>query len=189
MPKPPLQMLLPQRTPPPMKITHVAATDPASAVTAPSESFAAPRIILNTIDTSPEPPIAVGNLPGSMASGPGFLSSLAEVPHPAVRVAEAPASHAPVHISSGISTGLLLTPIRPVYPAMAKVTHTEGTVVVEAIISKSGGIESLRVVSGPALLQSAAIDAIRVARYRPFLLNGEPVEVQTTITVNFRMSN
>jgi periplasmic protein TonB len=60
-------------------------------------------------------------------------------------------------------------------------------VVVEAIISKGGTIESLHAVSGPDLLRQAAIDAIRVARYQPFKLNGEPTEVQTTITVNFRM--
>jgi protein TonB len=82
---------------------------------------------------------------------------------------------------------MLIAPIRPVYPVIAKAAHVEGTVVVEAVISRKGTIESLRVVSGPQMLQSAALDAIREARYRPFRLNGEPTEVQTTITVNFRM--
>ncbi len=82
---------------------------------------------------------------------------------------------------------MLLAPIRPVYPPIAKVTHTQGTVVVEAIISKAGRIESLNVVSGPALLRESALAAIREARYQPYRLNGEPTEVQTTITVNFRM--
>jgi periplasmic protein TonB len=82
---------------------------------------------------------------------------------------------------------MLIAPIRPVYPAIAKAGHVEGTVVVEAIISRAGTIESLHVISGPMMLQSAAIDAIRAARYRPYRLNGEPTEVQTTITVNFRM--
>jgi protein TonB len=58
----------------------------------------------------------------------------------------------------------------------------------EAVISKMGTIESLRVVSGPLMLQGAALEAIRVARYQPFELNGEPTEVQTTITVNFKMN-
>jgi protein TonB len=82
---------------------------------------------------------------------------------------------------------LLLAPIRPVYPAIARAARVEGTVVVEAVISRAGRIESLRVVSGPAMLQGAAMDAIREARYRPYRLNGEAVDVQTTITVNFRM--
>jgi protein TonB len=92
-----------------------------------------------------------------------------------------------VHVSSGVSAGMLITPIRPLYPAIAKAAHVEGTVVVEAIISRAGTIESLHVISGPMMLQSAAIDAIRAARYKPYRLNGETTEVQTTITVNFRM--
>jgi periplasmic protein TonB len=80
-----------------------------------------------------------------------------------------------------------LTPIRPVYPAIARAAHVEGVVVVEAVISRMGTIESLRVVSGPEMLRGAALEAIREARYQPYRLNGEPVEVQTTITVNFRM--
>jgi periplasmic protein TonB len=82
---------------------------------------------------------------------------------------------------------MLIVPIRPVYPMIAKAARVEGPVVVEAIISRTGTIESLHVVSGPQMLQSAALDAIREARYRPYRLNGEPTEVQTRITVNFRM--
>jgi protein TonB len=82
---------------------------------------------------------------------------------------------------------MLLAPIRPVYPAIAKAAGVQGTVVVEAVISRQGTIESLRVVRGPEMLQRAALDAIREARYQPFRLNGEPTEVQTTITVNFRL--
>jgi protein TonB len=70
---------------------------------------------------------------------------------------------------------------------MARITHTEGTVVVDAIISRGGTIESAHVLSGPPMLQAAALAAVRQARYRPFLLNGQPTEVQTTITINFRM--
>ena len=102
-------------------------------------------------------------------------------------VAAAPKSDKPQRVSNGVQAGLLLAPIQPVYPAIAKVTHTQGTVVVEAIISKAGRIESLNVVSGPEMLRGAALAAIKEARYRPYLLDGTPVEVQTTITVNFRM--
>jgi protein TonB len=92
-----------------------------------------------------------------------------------------------VKVSSGVSTGLLLDPIRPVYPAIARAAGVQGTVVVEAVISKAGWIESVRAVSGPEMLRGAAVEAIRVARYRPFLLNGEATAVETTITVNFKM--
>ena len=90
-------------------------------------------------------------------------------------------------VSGGVIAGRLMTPIQPIYPAIARAARISGSVVVEAIISKAGTIESLHVVSGPEMLRSAALDAIRVARYKPFLLNGESTEVQTTITVNFTM--
>jgi protein TonB len=80
-----------------------------------------------------------------------------------------------------------MAPIRPVYPAIAKAAGVQGTVVVEAVISRSGSIESLHVASGPPMLQNAAVEAIRAARYQPYRLNGEPTAVETTITVNFRI--
>jgi protein TonB len=82
---------------------------------------------------------------------------------------------------------MLLAPIRPVYPAIAKAAHVEGTVIVEATISATGAIESLHVLSGPEMLRGAALEAIRTARYRPYQLNGQPTAVQTTITVNFKI--
>jgi protein TonB len=84
---------------------------------------------------------------------------------------------------------MLLAPIRPIYPAIAHAAGVQGTVIVEAVISRTGTIEDLRVVSGPPMLRRAAIDAIRSARYQPYRLNGEPIAVQTTITVNFRLSS
>jgi protein TonB len=84
---------------------------------------------------------------------------------------------------------MLLTPIQPVYPPIAKAVRLEGTVVLEAVISKAGRIESLHVVSGPDMLRRAALDAVAVARYRPYLLSGEPTDVQTTITVVFRLGS
>ncbi len=106
---------------------------------------------------------------------------------PVVSVAPARAPAVPLKVSTGVLEGMLISPIRPVYPAIAQAAHLEGSVIVEAVISRTGTIESLRVVSGPLMLQSAAMDAIRGARYQPYRLNGEPTEVQTRITVNFRM--
>jgi protein TonB len=84
---------------------------------------------------------------------------------------------------------MLIGEIRPVYPRIAIAARQEGIVVVEATISKTGTIESARVVSGPAMLAGAAIEAVRAARYRPYRLNGELTEVQTTVTVNFKIGS
>jgi protein TonB len=135
-------------------------------------------------DPPPLAPFGVGlrmadALPGGIGVGGGS--------GPVVSVRPAKEQTGPLHVSRGVSEGMLLAPIRPVYPAIAKAAHVEGSVVVEAVISRKGTIESLHLVSGPAMLQNAALDAIREARYQPYRLNGEPTEVQTTITVNFRM--
>jgi len=94
---------------------------------------------------------------------------------------------APLRISSGVSKGMLLTPIQPVYPAIARAAQVQGAVVMEAVISKAGRIESLHAISGPQMLRTAALTAVEAARYQPFLLNGEPTDVQTTITVIFQL--
>ena len=90
-------------------------------------------------------------------------------------------------ISSGVMAGNLLDKTIPQYPAIAKAARIQGTVVLQATISKTGGIENLRVVSGPPMLQQAAMDAVRSWRYRPYLLNGDPVEVETTVNVVFNL--
>jgi protein TonB len=95
----------------------------------------------------------------------------------------------PMHVSTGVMAGQLLEPIQPEYPMLARLSRAEGTVVVQAVISKSGRIESARVVSGPPVLQTAALQAVRAARYRPFLLNGLPTEVETTVSITFRLGD
>jgi protein TonB len=93
----------------------------------------------------------------------------------------------PMRISSIIVAGLLLYKPAPSYPLIAKAAGIEGTVVLQAAISKNGTIVNLRVVSGPAMLQQAALDAVRTWRYRPYLLNNQPVEVETTVNVVFTL--
>ena len=92
-----------------------------------------------------------------------------------------------VTIAGGIAQGMLLERTAPEYPAVAKAARVSGTVVLQATISKTGAIENLRVISGPPLLQDAAMDAVKTWRYRPYLLNGEPVEVETTVNVVFAL--
>lgn len=85
-----------------------------------------------------------------------------------------------------IDPGQLIKRIDPVYPKLAGLTGVSGTVKLHAIISKEGAIESLSVISGHPMLVPAAMDAVAQWRYRPYLLNGKAVEVETFITVNFR---
>ena len=75
----------------------------------------------------------------------------------------------------------------PIYPRQALSLRLEGPVVLEAIVSENGRLENIKAVSGHSLLARAAIDAVRQWRYRPYLLNGKPVRMQTKITVNFKM--
>lgn len=98
-----------------------------------------------------------------------------------------PPTPASVHLPSRISEGYLVFKNIPQYPIIAKTMGIDGTVVLEATISKVGTIENLRVVSGPPMLRQAAIDAVKTWRYRPYLLNQQPVEVETTVSVIFRL--
>ena len=101
--------------------------------------------------------------------------------------AQASTSLPPIRVSPGTVAGSAVSQAPPVYPVEAKEKGIQGTVVLGAIISKRGEVENLRVVSGPEELQAAAMDAVRQWKYRPYLLNGNPVEVQTTINVNFSL--
>jgi protein TonB len=99
-----------------------------------------------------------------------------------------PAQTERVSVSKGVEEGLLLSKSIPVYPAIARATGTSGTVTLAATISKVGVIENLRVVSGNPMFYRAALDAVRSWRYRPYMLNDRPVEVETTINVVFSMN-
>jgi periplasmic protein TonB len=95
----------------------------------------------------------------------------------------------PLPVSSGVEEGMLIQKTSPVYPAIAKAARVSGTVELHAIISKTGAVTDLHVLSGPVMLQGPAADAVRKWRYRPYLLNDEPVDVETTISVVFNLGN
>ena len=91
-----------------------------------------------------------------------------------------------VRVSAGVAAGMLMQPAaQPVYPPIAKAAHVQGTVVLHALISKTGDVQDLQVVSGPPMLTAAAMDAVRRWKYQPYLLSGMPVTIETTINVNF----
>jgi periplasmic protein TonB len=96
-----------------------------------------------------------------------------------------PGRDRPVTLSRGVIEGYLIHRVDPVYPHIALISGVEGEVRLHAIISKDGVMESLTLISGHPLLAKPAIEAVRQWRYRPYLLNHEPVEVETLITVNF----
>ncbi len=94
-----------------------------------------------------------------------------------------------VRISESVSQGLLISQVPPVYPALARQARIQGTVVLQGIISKDGMMESLELISGHPMLAPSAIEAVKQWRYKPYYLNGEPVKVETTINVNFILSD
>jgi protein TonB len=174
---------------PPLPPTQPEHTAQGATSLAPSIATGTHMLILTR---GPRPAIDQPPIIGPISMNPsvGIPDLLAREDGHGVKVsATEPTTTAksPIPVSKGVLAGLLLSPIRPIYPVIAKAAGISGTVVVEAIISKTGAIESLHIVSGPEMLRSAALDAIRAARYQPFRLNGEPIDIQTTITVNFRL--
>lgn len=93
-----------------------------------------------------------------------------------------------VRVSQGVSTGLLINKVPPDYPADAREARVQGQVILQALIDKNGDVEKLTLVSGHPLLAPAAIEAVKQWKYKPYLLNGQPVKVETQILVNFQLS-
>jgi periplasmic protein TonB len=94
-----------------------------------------------------------------------------------------------IRVGGNVQGAKLIRQVQPVYPQIAKTAHVSGTVRLHAVISKDGSIQELEYVSGPALLMRAAMDAVHEWKYQPTLLNGEPVEVDTTIDVVFTLGS
>lgn len=99
-----------------------------------------------------------------------------------------PAKPKLVRVSQGVSTGLLVKKVTPEYPPIAKQAHVQGSVTLRAVIGKDGKVENVQPESGSPLLASAAVNAVKQWKYKPYVLDGSPVEVETTVTVNFRLA-
>ncbi len=135
---------------------------------------------------SPIPGMPEGDTLGPiLAAGIIGQPQLIEPPHIAKPAQQA--EH-PLKLSEGVLQAQLISRIEPRYPPLAIQTRTEGTVQLHAIIGRDGRITSLDVISGHPLLVKAALDAVRQWMYRPTMLNGEPVEVETSITVIFKLN-
>jgi len=129
----------------------------------------------------------VGGVPGGVPGGQmggviGGIISSAPVAVPKVATPQR------VRVSQGVTQGLLIRKVQPNYPPLARQARIQGAVQLQAEISKEGTIENLRLISGHPMLAPAAIEAVKQWRYKPYILNGEPVEVETQITVNFTLS-
>ena len=129
-----------------------------------------------------------GGIPGGQLGGVigGIISSTASMA--AVPKLAPPPRPERVRISQGVTQGRLLQKTEPKYPLIAQGARIQGQVVLRAVISKTGEIQDLELVSGHPMLVPAALSAVKQWRYRPFLLNGAPVEVETTITVTFQLT-
>jgi protein TonB len=122
-----------------------------------------------------------GGVPGGSMSGVmgGIIGGSALIPKVAVQR---------IRVSSGVTQGMVVKRVEPAYPAIAKTARVQGTVILAAVIGKDGTIQNLHVVSGHPLLQGAAMDAVKQWRYKPYILNGEPVEVDTQVEVHFTLA-
>jgi protein TonB len=175
--------------------TTASSTDsskrPASSVAeneAPAKSGAVRPIVIKNRAAQP---VAGKSAPSADAPAPN-LDGIATGNSTALpNLADSGKTPAPVlqdlHISQGVSRGLLVREIQPAYPAIALRMRIEGAVELSATISKNGDISSVKVLSGEPQLVHAAVAAVKQWKYKPYLLNGEPVEIQTPVTVKFRL--
>jgi len=129
----------------------------------------------------------VGGVPGGVPGGAvgGVLGGIISGTPTAVPKVATPQR---VRVSQGVSQGLLIHQVKPSYPPLARQARIQGTVVLQAVIGKDGNIQGLKVVSWHPMLAPAALEAVKQWKYKPYYLNGEPVEVDTTINVNFTLA-
>ena len=182
------------------RIAVSSATAPAAASSSPvpridviSEAATkkpdvAPIVVKSTLGqpTKARTEEAGAQLPSPLAVGESSESGLSSLTVPST---QSQPSLVKLNISQGVSQGLLIKRIQPKYPQNALAMHIQGTVQLEATIDKEGIITKVAVLKGDGVLARAAMDAVRQWRYKPYYLDGVPVEIQTQITVNFKLPN
>lgn len=156
------------------------------------EPASIPKHIKIMDEIEPPPQVSYNNLNVDSVTGNNsrdrvwktFTDALSRVTPTVAR----PVSTKPTFRTSNILQGSLIRRVEPVYPPLARAVRIQGPVVLAAIISKAGTIEHLQVLSGHPMLVPAALQAVSQWRYRPYVLNGEVIEVETQITVNFKLN-
>ncbi len=166
-----------------------ASATTANKVSATNETAAAEPIVIKSGHSqaaakpaqTPDAPNITGIAPSDNGGSlPNLMGSDSPAPAPVLQT---------LNVSQGVSRGLLVKKTSPVYPASAMQMHVEGAVELLATISKEGNISAVKIVSGDPRLARAAVDAVKQWKYKPYLLNGEPVEIQTQVTMNFKLPN
>ena len=182
----------PPPPPPPPAATPVVKVKPQVHLMD-AGKLVAPKVIPKEVkiikeEAEPDMGAATGGVPGGVAGGSmggtigGVIGGMGGAPPPPKPTQQR------IRQGGSVQAALLVNKVQPVYPPLARQTRISGTVRLHAIISKSGSVESLEVISGHPLLVRAAMDAVQQWKYKPTLLNGEPVEVDTTIDVIFSLN-
>jgi protein TonB len=185
----PFLMVVPAPPPAPPPPPTQQQPRPARGAAPPQDNpFTAPQRIPHFITIVDRPdPVTTASGP-IWDPGPGIPGGVGSpLPGPSATPNVRLVPNHPVRVSGLVVEGLLLYKVVPRYPPIAIATHSAGTVVLSATISKAGTIENLRVISGPPILQQSALDAVKSWRYKPYLLDGQPVEVETTVNVIFTL--
>ncbi len=173
-------------TPTPAKPSSSTSSAPAKTVAA-APPAAAPMMVKGGKQPSqskaatadaPAPSLIGMAAPDASVPPPNFIASNGSAIKPVLQS---------LTISQGVSQGLLIKKVSPSYPPTALRMRTEGSVQLLATISKDGNITHIKVISGDSQLAKAAADAVKQWKYKPYLLNGEPLEIQTQVTVNFKL--
>lgn len=195
-----LTMLVTAPPPPPppppavAQVVKIAQTDVLNTGQLRTPSRIPRKVEMIREEESPPPAVSggvIGGIPGGIPGGQlggvigGIISSSASST-PFIPKLE-PVKR--IRISQGVTQGMVISKIEPIYPKLALSARVTGVVLVKAVISREGTITEIQVVKGHPILVPAAVEAVKQWRYRPYLLNGAPVEVETYITVTFQISS
>jgi protein TonB len=185
----------PPPPPPPPVATQVVHVKPQAHLMD-AGKLMAPKVIpkeVKIIKEDAEPDVSsgmTGGVPGGVSGGSmgGVLGGVIGGVGTAAPPPPKPKQTGPLRVGGNVQAARIVNRVQPVYPPLARQTRISGTVRLHAIIGKDGTVQQLEVLSGHPLLQQAALDAVRQWRYQPTLLNGDPVDVDTTIDVIFSLN-
>ena len=173
---------VPPASPPP-EPSQVADARPAVAVRPEAAPIEAPSVVV--LDPAPAPPRAYSLAQGARV--PGGIPGSAVGSSPVELAAPPAVPDAPIRPGGDVAPPEKIKDVRPVYPPLAVAAGVSGVVIIEAIITREGTVRDPKVLRSVPLLDQAALDAVRQWRYTPTRLNGVPVEVVITVTVNFTL--
>jgi protein TonB len=179
----------------PVKVVRQIQTDMLNTGQLRTPTKIPQRVEMIKEEEAPPPMMAaagvVGGVPGGVPGGQlsGVIGGIVNAANNAAVPKFVPTVPQRIRISQGVTKGLLIHRVEPSYPTLARAARVQGEVVLSAVIDANGQIQNLQLVSGHPMLVPAALEAVKQWRYKPYLLNGTPVEVETTVTVIFSLSS